>query len=180
METKKTSITEYALKWGAIIGAISIALSFILFLTNQMENRLLPWLITAITIVIYYLQVKNYRDKELNGFMNFNSAFGLCFQMSIFSGILNIIYAMLFRYVISPNTFTILMDHEKQKMYEKGLTEDQVDTAMKYANMFQTPIVLLIMMIVGTLIMGAIISLIVAAICKKEKSLFAEEFLEKS
>ena len=60
-----------------------------------------------------------------------------------------------------------------EEMYlEKGMSEDQVEMAMKMVSKMQTPLLLMFSSIFGFVLMGTFFSLITSAFIKKEKPLF--------
>jgi hypothetical protein len=62
-----------------------------------------------------------------------------------------------------------MIDMQSEAMLERGLTEDQVEQALEISKRFMNPVFILISAIVGNLLVGGVLSLIIAAIFKKEE-----------
>ncbi len=173
---KKNSVFQLILTWALILGLAEIAFSLILSLTNQFENKALGWINLVIVGVLTFIAVRKIRDKELSGFVNFGKAFGISFQIIFYAGILATIYTFFYFKFINPEMIDHMLQTAEQRMIEKGMPDDQIEAGLKYSRMFMTPGMMAVWGLVGSAISGAIVSLIIAAVCRKEnKELFPHQ-----
>ena len=169
MDKKNTSVIVNALVWGIIIGLVSIVYSVILYMLNQTFNRALGYLGLIILIAGLAIAMKNYRDNILEGILPFGKAFGFGILIVLFSALIGTIYAYLLYEVIDPGLLERMREFQADKMLERGLTEDQVEQALELSKRFMKPVLLFITGLVGNLLVGVVISLIMAAIFRKEE-----------
>ena len=171
METAKQSYFNVAAKWAVIYTITSIVITYLFqFLNIDQTTSPLRFLSYIPLIGFLLLTQKEYRD-QLNGFMTFGQGFMSGFIYSIIIGVLSAVFIYLYFSLLSPQVWEKVLSVTKDKMAEnKDVSSAQIDQAMnimtKYGIISATIGVLLI-----TPIIGAIISLIGAAIFKKERSL---------
>ena len=168
MENKNTSVFTNALIWGIIIGLVSIVYSVILYMADQVFNQTLGYLGLLVLVAGLVLAVKSYRDNVLEGEISFGKAFGFGVLISLISGILIAIYSYLLYTVIDPDLQEKMFEMAAERMLEQGVPEGQIDQALEISKRFMNPIITSIGQIFSTTLIGTIISLVVAAIFKKE------------
>jgi hypothetical protein len=112
---------------------------------------------------------KEYRD-SLGGFIKFGEAFLTGLLYSVFGAIVIAIFTYIYFTIISPQVWQQVLDLYRAALDAKNLPDDQKEQAMaiyqNYGILITTGGVL-----IGSPIVGAIISLIGAAIFKKERTL---------
>ena len=168
MENKNTSVFMNALTWGIIIGLVSIVYSVILYMLDQVFNQYLGYVSIVILIAGLALSVKGYRDNILEGEISFGKAFGFGVLVSVGAGVLGAIYNYLLYTVIDPDLQLKALEFAAEKMLEKGVPESQIEPTLEFTKKFMSPVVSSISGVFGTTLFGTIISLVVAAIFKKE------------
>lgn len=179
METQKTNSYKLAMTYGLYFGLISIILSVIIWATNFMEylglfgSVLLGVLQLVLMVFILIYFTKLYRNNELGGKITFGQAFVFGVLIVVFSTIISSLYSYIFNQFIDPDyaqrIMTMMQDKTYQWMSGKGLSQDQIDDAMRKfeAKGVPSPIETLITSMEFGLIGGAIMSLISSAIVKK-------------
>ena len=171
-----TSAGLFALKMGVLFSAISIALTTIFFAAGLIHSgrdpaSFIPLLVNAILASV---MIKNYRDKQAGGAMSFGSCFGLSFIGFLISGVIGTPFQYLFMNIWHPGLLQKQFDATRAQYLAQGMTDEQIDTAMKWMTTSMTnPAIFIIFGLAGFAFVGAIISLIVAAICKKDRNAFA-------
>lgn len=164
----KNSSNQTAMKWGSISALVGIIFWFGLYFTDLYMNNSVNWTIYLVVLSCQVLGIKEFRDKMNGGFVKFGTAFGISFKIALLSGIVS----SLMGYVMSKWIDTGMTEAIKQKamndMIAKGMSDEMIDKAMSFSSFFFTPEFILIGGIIGALIFGSIISLIVAAIMKKD------------
>ena len=74
-----------------------------------------------------------------------------------------------------PDKMAHILEASKQDLLAKGLTDEQIESQMKISRLMQNPINACLVSIFSYGIIGSLVSLIVAAITKKENpNIFAE------
>jgi hypothetical protein len=169
MEQKNTSVLVNALIWGSIIGLVSVVYSVILYMLDQTLNRTLGYVGLIILIAGLALAMKSYRDNVLDGILPFGKAFGFGMLIVLVSAIIGGIYGYLLYTVIDPDLMGKMADMQAEQMLERGLTEDQVEQALEVSKRFMTPVFIFISGFIVNVLMGTVLSLIIAAIFKKDE-----------
>lgn len=179
METQKTNSYKLAMTYGLYFGLISIILSVIIWATNFMEvlglfgSFLLGILQLVLMVFILIYFTKLYRNNELGGKITYGQAFIFGVLIVVFSTIISSLYSYVFNQFIDPDyaqrIMTMMQDKTYQWMSGKGLSQDQIDSAMQKfeAKGVPSPLETLITSMEFGLIGGAIMSLISSAIVKK-------------
>lgn len=169
MEQKPVSLMKSSMISGLYLGIVLILISVVLYVAGLTFETWVQYISYPILIAgAVYAQV-NYR-KSLGGEMTYGQALGVGLMSIIFASVLSSIYAYLLYAVIDPGLLDQVRIMTEQKILEKGIPEEQLDTAMNLAMKFQTPPFLAIMGIVGGAFIGLIISLITAIFTKKNPS----------
>ncbi len=169
MENKNTSLFVNALIWGAIVGLVSVVYSVILYMLDQTLNTVLGYLGFIIIIAGLAIAMKSYRDNVLDGILPFGKAFGFGVLIVLISAVVTGIYGYLLYTVIDPDLMGKVMDVQTEKMLERGLSEDQVEQALEVSKRFMKPAFMFITGLITSLLVGVVLSLIIAAIFKKEE-----------
>jgi hypothetical protein len=139
MEEKETpSLFQHALKWGLIVGGISIALSIVAYAVDY--AMLADWkfgiFVFALFIGLAIYAGINYRG-EIGGFIPYGKAFQHGFFLMAISGLISTLFTIILYTVIDPELPAKLTEvtlENTQKMMENfGMPEDQMDQAMEDA-----------------------------------------------
>lgn len=170
MEKKNTSVLYNGLIWGFIIGFAGVIYNVILYMTDQNLNQTLGYLAILITIVLLVIGVRSFRDTVREGILPFGPAFGFGMVAIVVSSLIGIIYAYILWTVIDPDIIGKMMEMQTEKMLDKGIPEEALDQAMNFIAKLMKPGVMVAMGLVSSVFFGTIISLIVAAIFKRDES----------
>ena len=166
MEPKRSPFST-ALKYAIITGLASFIFSIITYVTNLYLNSAVNWLVYLILLAGLVFTVKDRRDKDLGGYITFGEAFGAGFLFCVLFAVLSAITSYIMIQFIAPDMITEILKQTEQKMIDKGLSDDQIQMAMGYTKKFMNPAWMVLWIVVGTAFFGCILSLIVAAIFKK-------------
>jgi hypothetical protein len=175
MENVKQGYFNLSVKWAVIyiITSIVITYTFQILDVDQVTSplRFLPY---VPLIAFLFLAQKEYKDK-LGGFITFGQGFMAGFMYAVVVGVLGAIFTYIYLKFLSPQIWEQALAATKDKMAEnKSLSGDQIDQAMDITRKYGIILGSLGALIV-TPIIGAIISLIGAAIFKKERSILDVE-----
>jgi len=162
MEKKVTShITK-----GLIISLILIVLDLMAGFANfryATWYRWLPSILMAIGLIWACISYGSQKDNNVT----FGNVFGHGFKTSVVIACITVLFAILSITLIFPETKDIAIEQARKQMEEKGeMSEDMIDKALDITRRMFVPFAIL-GVVVGTLIVGAIISLIGAAVTKK-------------
>ncbi len=83
--------------------------------------------------------------------------------------IISILYFQLYSNIIEPDFVEHILEESGKQMAEKGLSEEQIDKALEMSKTFMSPGIMSVISFFSSLLMGALISVIGAAIFKNEK-----------
>lgn len=137
-EKETTSLFQHALKWGLIVGGISIALTCVIY---AVDYALLANWKTGIVIFVMFIGLAiyggiNYRN-EIGGYLSYGKAFQHGFILMAISGLVSSIFMVLLYTVIDPELpeklVKVGMENAQAMMESFGMPEDQMDKAMEDA-----------------------------------------------
>jgi hypothetical protein len=171
MEQQPPKTGKFALNYGLILGAISIAFSFMLY-TMDMHYQggfgilAVSALLSLVLIIIGMLQFK----KANAGVMTFGQGLKIGIGMSLIAGIISIIFNLILTNVIDPDTTTKAMEYARVQLQEAGMTQEQIDAQMEMSEKFSGTGMQVAFGLIGSLFFGLILSLIPALVIKKTPS----------
>lgn len=165
---EQNSTFRVALKWGLIVGIVLIVYSLILYLTDS-AGETLPGL--GIYVVIIAGLILAMRDFRLlnNGFMSYGQGLTVGVVTSAISGLLSSIFSYFYTTFIDTGVMERMMDKTREKLEEAGISDDQIDTQMEMMEKMQNPLFTMGMGLLGSIVLGLIFSLIIAAFLRNEK-----------
>lgn len=172
MEQTKSQRIKVSMNHGLVIGLILIVFAFLITQVSKNTNSLLQlvhW--TAIIGAMYY-SIKTWRDSYCGGYISYGQAVGFGFRTMFYASIIYGFYSMIYMNWINPDAVNEAMSAMEEGYYAMGFNDDQIEQYMILAQKMQTPVWQVITTVMGTTIMGLIISLIVALFIKKEKDPF--------
>lgn len=181
MEKKNTSVFYNGLVWGLIMGFVSVIFSVVLYMLDQFGNQSLGFISIAISIVILIFGMRSFRDQVRGGVLPFGQAFGFGVIAFLVSGLLGSIFSYIMFTAIDPELITRVRDAAIEKAVEKSggrAPVEAIEEGMEMMSFMFKPVWMAVMGFFSAGFMGAIISLILAAIFKKDEdpdALLAEE-----
>jgi hypothetical protein len=169
---KKSSLLQHTMTWGAITGIVLILYSVILYIANQTDNRALGYLSYVLLLAGIIVGSYAYRDKVLGGKISYQQAFLTGLLITVFAGILSSFFSFILVRYIDPGVIEQIVAKTEEKLLNKGLNEDQIEMAIEGTRKFMGSPLMVVVGMISFAIIGTIISLITAAIVKKEGSPF--------
>ena len=168
---EKTSTARVALKYGVLASVVIMIYTTIINLAGLSQNKILSSLSFVFMVVAIVLAMKNFREKN-GGYMSYGEGLGLGTLVSAVMGLLSSAFAMFYMQFIDNTLLTQGMDQVREDMERRGMDDSQIDQAMELSQKVMSPGVVFAIGVFGYVLMGLIISLIVAAIIRREKSVF--------
>jgi hypothetical protein len=175
METQKNRLIQHGLQWGLILALVNIAIQAISYMINK------QWLVSfwlggislVINIILLIIPVIKYR-KELGGYIDFKNAFFVCLLVYLGSSLISTVFQYVLYNIIDPELSTYVKEkvlESTSSMMEKfGTPQEDMEKALadiEKQDFSQTPAKLGKQFLWGILF-GGIISLIIAAILRKQ------------
>ncbi|MCU0325635.1 MAG: DUF4199 domain-containing protein [Spirosomaceae bacterium] len=165
---EKPSTARIALKWGVIVGIVVIIFSTITSMADLWKQSWASWIGYLFVLGGLIMALGEFK-KANEGFMGFGEGLGLGTLMSTVVGVLGAIFSYIYLNFIDTTMVSRIVDFQREKMSEQGLSDEQIDQAMEMTAKFMSPGMMFIFGVLGYLIVGFILTLIVSAIMKKSK-----------
>lgn len=165
----KVSIWKNSVNYGLIAGILMIALSIILWLTGMTENKFLGYISYLILAFAMYIGATNWRNKFNEGWMSYGEAFKTGFFVTLIAAVLGLIYSYVFFSFIDPAFIETIAAKSEEAILESNpnISDADLEMGLEMAAKFTSATVLTIFGFIFTVIIGTIISAIVAIFAKK-------------
>lgn len=160
------NIWKSAMTYGLYFALASIALTVILYATNNMTSKANQWLGLVIMVAAVILFQLAYR-KALGGYISYGQALGIAVLSVFFASIITAIFTYVLYKFIDPGLIDQIMLATEEKMVERGLPEDQLEAAMAMSSKFSSPGFISVISIFSLTFYGLIIGAISAIFTKK-------------
>ena len=164
-QNEQVTIKQVAIKWGLMLGIISIVLFLALYFGGFSGESWTSWLGAVFTITLIYLAHKEYKDQG-DGYMSYSQGLGLGTLTAGISGTVSSIFSYVYTKFINLDYLTEMMDMARVKMEDQGQSDDQIEVAMGFVEKMMTPEITLGIGFIGAIFFGFIIALIVSAFTK--------------
>ena len=154
-------------RYGLIGGLIGVA--YFLVLTTlgvDMQNGPLRWAGLLITLVIVIL-AHNYYKANGDGYMTFGQGVGIGFWMGLVSSIISSLFTFIYAQFIDPSFISNIREKAIADMEAQGQSQEAIDRAMPFVEMFTSPTAILFMGLLMGIIMSVVIALIVSIFTQK-------------
>lgn len=171
MTENQPSVTAIAIKYGLITALVGIVYSLVLNVLDLSTNQWLTSLSYLILIAGLVLAMKDFKTNNY-GYMSYGQGLGVGALLSAIFGLLSGIFSWIYTTYIDPEFMSRMQEVQRTKMLEQGLSDEQIDAALGMAEKFQNPLTMIFGSMAVFLIIGFILSLIIAAIMKNKRPEF--------
>ncbi|MCX7987128.1 MAG: DUF4199 domain-containing protein [Bacteroidales bacterium] len=171
---EKKSMYSQVANYGLITGLILVAYTLLLYITGQLMNKGLGYISLVILAACLYIFTKQYRDKINGGTLTYGQGFSVGVLTGIFAGILSAFFSLILYMYIDPSLVDKQLSIAEQDMLSRGMSEEQVEMAINMTKKWMTPGMMFLSGILSMAFLSALISLITAAILKKNPSPFEQ------
>ncbi len=161
----KTNFTN-----GIILGAVGIVYTLIIYFLDLTFNSYQGYVGMVIQLVVLFFLLKSYRDNFRHGQITYGQSVGAGVIIYLYYAIIMAIFGYLLYTVIDPGLMKKALAVAESKMAGKGLSQEQIDSAMSFTSKMMKPAFTAIFGLFGTMIGGTIISLIVSIFVKRESN----------
>lgn len=169
-ESTTPSITtrSVGIRYGLILSVISIAYFIILTVTGvDMTSGAGRWSSIIFYAAVIYLAHKYYKDNG-DGFMTYGQGFSISFWISLISSVIYTVFFYIYIKFIDSSFVQMIKDKQMEQMQERGMSDEQIDQAMKMAGAFMTPEAMFVFGLIGGIIFILICGLIVGIFTQKK------------
>lgn len=171
MTETQPSISSVALKYGLLGALVSIVYSAVLLISGVNVGGWAGSLGYLILIAFMVIAMKEYKSKNY-GYMSYGQGLGIGTLVALAFGVLGGLFMFIYTSFIDPEYASNLMDKQRIELEERGMSDEQIDQAIAMGESFSSPVMMIVWSIVGYLIIGFILSLIVAAVMKNNRPEF--------
>ena len=168
MENPQPTSTKVAFKWTIISLVTSIVFTYVTQFLSVDPNSAIKYIQYLIFAAFLVLAQKEFKD-QLGGYLTFGQGFNVGLLYSIFAGLLGAIFVYIYLTYLSPQVFEQSMTAAEQKLQEKGMSSDQIETVMGFTRKYGV-ILGSVFAAIGSVILGIIVALISSSVLKKERS----------
>ncbi|MBS1951743.1 MAG: Twin-arginine translocation protein TatC [Cytophagales bacterium] len=162
-QTPEITTRSAGIRYGIVLAIVSFAYFIVLTISGVAAGQgIWSWVGYLITAGLIFLAQKYFKDNG-NGFMTYGQGIGIAFWEGLVS--IAIYMPLFYIYIKFIDSGFIEMIKEKQidGMQQKGMSDEQIDQAMKIAGAFMTPEAMLgfgiVFGIIGTIIIGLIVTI---------------------
>jgi hypothetical protein len=125
------------------------------------------WISYFMTGVLVFLAHKYYKDNT-SGFMSYGQGIGIAFWMGLISGVISSVFTYIYIKFVDSSFVEMIKEKQLADMEAKGMSEEQIDQAMKMASYFMTPEAMFLFGLIGGIVGTIIIALIVTIFTQKK------------
>jgi len=172
MENQQTSLQQIMLNFGLYLGVTGILINVIMYATGNIYDPHWSVMVVGLLVTIGFIIYGIKQVKEMNGgLLSLGEALKTGLGIALISGIIAIVYSLIFTNFIEPDFYEKMAEVSYQKILEEypNFTDEQIEAATEMASKMSGPGVNAAMMIMGSLISGLIISLIGGSIMRKKE-----------
>ena len=164
MENKKvmTHVTK-----GLLVSMILIVIGIAGYFTGLFQQSWFSWASNGILFIAVIWGCISYAN-QMNGQVSFGNVFTHGFKMSVVIALILIVWVLLAMIVIFPDMKEKALEMARQRMEDRGnLSDSQIEAGIEFTRKFFIAFAIGGTLL-GTLIFGAIASLIGAAVARKK------------
>jgi hypothetical protein len=168
-ETESQSITTRStgVRYGVIYGVISIAYFLVLMMANiDMSQGLGRWGGSIIAIVVVIMAHKYFKDNGI-GFMTYGQGVGIGFWIGLIASVISSIFTYIYAKFIDPGFTDMIREKAITDMEKQGQSDEQIEAAMKFVEMFTTAEALLFWGLFFGILTLVVIALIISIFTQK-------------
>ena len=164
--TSAITTRSVGIRYGIINGLIQVVYFLILVTAGlAVSSGFAPWVGFLISIVVLFLAHKYYKENG-DGFMTYGQGIGIGFWTGLVSASISAIFTYIYA-KIDASYIASIREKAIQDMEAQGQSQQQIDTAMKFVEMFTSAEAILVMGLILGVIGMIVIALIVSIFTQK-------------
>jgi hypothetical protein len=158
---EKITTRSVGMRYGLFLGGIGIVSFLIMAVSGMKPDGPGRWISTVFTFVLIYLAHKYYKANG-DGFMTIGQGVGIGFWAGLVSSVISSIFMYIYLKFVDSAFIDMIKETQITEMQKRGMSEEQIDQAMKFAGMFISPEALLIFGLCAGIIFGIGIGLLIS------------------
>jgi hypothetical protein len=170
METDELTPGKFSINYGLILGAVMMLISIIMYATGMaLEGIQWPNFIYYILFPVVIIYAISIYKRKSNGILTLSTAIKIGLLIAIISALVNVVYGLIFNYIIDPEFMGQIIEKTGEKLLENpNITPEMVENQMEMMKKFQNPLLGSAVWTALSAIFGLIYSLIGGLVMKKE------------
>jgi len=165
------TVSSVGVRYGLLTGLASVIISFGLNAAH-LDQSPLKWLTMAVLVGGIVLAQREFKQRD-GGFMSYGEGLGVGVVVSAIAGVLSAVFTYVYMTVIDPEFVTRIADKARADLEARGgMSAEQMDQALAMSSKFTSAPVLTLGAVIGSVILGLIISLVTSAIIKHTRPEF--------
>ncbi len=163
------------LTYGTISGLVVAAMLVITFSGSSVDygsGDLLGYAVMIIAFATIFVAIKTYRDKQLDGIINFSTAFKLGLGITLVASAFYVLAWMIISETIAKDFMSEYYQHSVEQLKASGLSEEELAKRVaemeQFRELYKNPFFKIGITFLEIFPVGLIVSLISAAILKKK------------
>lgn len=157
--------------YALVLTLATIVLQLLLFFSGFQTEKLatgqyLQWLGLVIMAVVLWLGIKAVRDEKPDRTMTYGQRVGTGVLISLYSGLMGAVYTLIHFTFINTGFADYTIALTREKWAAKGLTQAQMEGAEAITRKMLQPGVQAILGVLFAVLIGLVLSLIIAALVK--------------
>jgi len=174
MSEQNPSKMKSALNFGAVLGLALMILTLITYIFELYEMKWFQYVNWAVFIAGIVIGTKKYRDEVCSGVISYGSALGYGVLLSLFSSIIVSVVNYIYLGYVDSGFLDFTLEQQEMELFDSGMPAEQIEMTMGYTKKFMSPIMIAFWGVLGSVVMGFIISLITSAFLKKDPQNFED------
>ncbi|QQS50231.1 MAG: DUF4199 domain-containing protein [Bacteroidota bacterium] len=163
-------IYKHALTFGLSLGITLSLFELLGYFLGIVIKPIMSLIYIAVVVSMLIIAIRKFRDQAEGGFLSFGNAFLVSFFTCLIAGAIWAVYRFA-EYTLAPGIIEETLLTLEEEFLKNNMSEDQIESIMKLYTLFFTPAVVAVTTFVFNMgFGGAILSLIFAAIYKREKN----------
>ncbi len=173
MEETKPNVLKHVLSYSTIIAILLFTLFLVSYMFNFAQSGAVAGIlnfIVQLSIFAYFIYkgMKDYRDKYFEGYLSYGKVLTLGLVLVSISAVIYTIFFGIYIY-FDIDYFEYLRNLQFTQLKESGLSDEQIYTYIENSSKFLNPYFMTMGSLIGNIIYGGLISLVIAAVVKKDK-----------
>ncbi|MEL4307649.1 DUF4199 domain-containing protein [Joostella sp. CR20] len=171
MENTQPTTGKFALRYGLLLGGVSIAFGLMLYFMDMHYQQTMSIFVVSIVIMLAVILLALYQFKKENGgYMTFGEALKIGIGLCLIGGIISMLFQLLLSNVIDPDMLDKQLNLARAKMVEYGMTPEQIESQIEVSKKFSGPLIQAAFGLIGSIFFGFVLTLIPALVMKQTKS----------
>lgn len=167
-ETTSITTRSVGIRYGLILALVSVIYFLVLTIMNvDMTSGFGRWASILFYVAGIFLAHKYFKDNG-TGFMSYGEGIGISFWIGLLSSVISSLFTYVYIKFVDSSFVETIKEKQIEEMQARGMSDEQIDQGMKFAEMFMSPEAILIFGIVGGIITVLIVGLIVTIFTQKK------------